>query len=252
VNVLINNVSPDEWPTGLEQTTGFAFYDTKSDDDLGEPSEPDSDLFERQLRDLVDALYDLLRTTKEAGAGARPPYPPVTSRTYPQRQAELALEHAASTLIWIPHDLQIAEIDDENHRAFLEQLQRDERVADFIQSGPDEITRIILEKIEQAQGASESGNDASSHRHLSARVVGRVQGVNFRTFIRKEAQALGLTGWVRNERDGSVSMEAEGSHAALETLLAAARRGPAMARVDHVEVDWSEATGKFDEFALRF
>ncbi len=94
--------------------------------------------------------------------------------------------------------------------------------------------------------------DTSSHQRLSARVVGRVQGVYFRGFTRNQARALGLTGWVRNEYDGSVHLEAEGPRAALEQLFAAVRRGPSEARVDHVEVDWSEATGEFDRFAVQY
>ncbi len=94
--------------------------------------------------------------------------------------------------------------------------------------------------------------NTSSHKRLSARVVGRVQGVYFRAFTRNLARALGLTGWVRNEYYGSVHLEAEGPRAALETLLAAVRRGPSEARVDHVEVDWSEATGEYDGFGVRF
>ena len=94
-------------------------------------------------------------------------------------------------------------------------------------------------------------DQTSSHQRLSVRVAGQVQGVYFRAFTRNQARALGLTGWVRNEYDGSVHLEAEGPLAALETLLAAVRRGPSQARVDHVEVDWSEATGEFDRFAVR-
>ncbi len=92
----------------------------------------------------------------------------------------------------------------------------------------------------------------SSHERLSARVVGRVQGVYFRAFTRNQARALSLTGSVRNEYDGSVHLEAEGPRAALETLLSAVRRGPSEACVDRVEVDWSEATGEFSGFAVRY
>ena len=91
-----------------------------------------------------------------------------------------------------------------------------------------------------------------SHQRLSARVSGRVQGVYFRAFTRNQARALSLTGWVRNEYDRSVYLEAEGPRAALETLLAAIRRGPPDARVDHVDVEWSEATGAFSRFAVRY
>ena len=95
-------------------------------------------------------------------------------------------------------------------------------------------------------------DDPNPHQRLSAQVSGRVQGVYFRGFTRSQARALGLTGWVCNERDGSVRLEAEGPRAALEALLAAVRRGPARARVDHVVVDWSEATGAFDGFDVRY
>ena len=95
-------------------------------------------------------------------------------------------------------------------------------------------------------------DQASSHQRLSVRVSGRVQGVYFRAFTRNRARALGLTGWVRNEYDRSVYLEAEGPRAGLETLLAAVRQGPPDARVDHVEAEWSEATGAFSGFAVRY
>ena len=94
--------------------------------------------------------------------------------------------------------------------------------------------------------------DTSSHQRLSARVVGRVQGVYFRAFTRNQARRLGLSGWVRNDYDGSVYLEAEGPRAILDMLLATLRRGPSEARVDRVEVDWSEATGDYDGFGVRF
>ena len=87
---------------------------------------------------------------------------------------------------------------------------------------------------------------------LRARVTGRVQGVYFRAFTRNQARLLGLSGWVRNEYDGSVSLEAEGPRETLERLLIAVRRGPSGARVDHVSADWSEATGDYDGFAVRY
>lgn len=92
----------------------------------------------------------------------------------------------------------------------------------------------------------------SSHERLSARVVGRVQGVYFRAFTRNQARRLGLHGWVRNDDDGSVYLEAEGPRAILDLLLATVRRGPSEARVIRVEVDWSEATGEYDGFGVRF
>jgi len=92
----------------------------------------------------------------------------------------------------------------------------------------------------------------SSQQRLSARVTGRVQGVNFRAFTRRQAQLLGVTGWVRNEYDGSVRLEAEGLRAVLNRLLVALRQGPPGARVDGVSVEWSEATDAFDGFVVRY
>ncbi len=75
------------------------------------------------------------------------------------------------------------------------------------------------------------------------RVVGRVQGVGFRWFVRERADALGLAGWVRNRSDGSVELLVSGDAAATDQFLAAVRRGPKHARVDAVEpVEGTEAT----------
>ncbi|MEW5864440.1 MAG: acylphosphatase [Pseudomonadota bacterium] len=67
-------------------------------------------------------------------------------------------------------------------------------------------------------------------------IRGRVQGVGFREAMRREAIARGCTGWVRNRRDGSVEAVVQGDPAAVEAVLAWARRGPPAARVDDVVV----------------
>ncbi len=66
------------------------------------------------------------------------------------------------------------------------------------------------------------------------RITGRVQGVGFRWSLCAEAQALGLAGWVRNRRDGSVEALLYGPPAAVDRLRQWAQRGPPMARVDRV------------------
>lgn len=66
-------------------------------------------------------------------------------------------------------------------------------------------------------------------------VTGRVQGVGFRWFVEQRAAALGLSGFVRNEADGRVTGEAEGSEGEVADFVAALRRGPALARVDRLE-----------------
>lgn len=67
------------------------------------------------------------------------------------------------------------------------------------------------------------------------RVVGRVQGVGFRWWARRTAQALGVSGWVRNLPDGSVEVQASGSRVALEQLETMLHKGPTASRVDRVE-----------------
>ena len=70
-----------------------------------------------------------------------------------------------------------------------------------------------------------------------ARIIGRVQGVFFRVWARGEAEKLGVRGWVRNRRDGSVELEAYGPDEAVEALIDRCRRGPPDARVENIEVE---------------
>lgn len=70
--------------------------------------------------------------------------------------------------------------------------------------------------------------------HYSIRVIGRVQGVFFRASAQRKALDLGLTGWVRNEEEGSVSAEVEGAKENLAAFLDWCRRGPPHARVEKV------------------
>jgi acylphosphatase len=71
------------------------------------------------------------------------------------------------------------------------------------------------------------------HRYCIS-VQGRVQGVSYRAHAQQAARQLGLAGFVRNEADGSVYLEAEGEVAALQQLLAWCRRGPPAAIVSNV------------------
>jgi len=69
---------------------------------------------------------------------------------------------------------------------------------------------------------------------LRIRIIGLVQGVGFRHFVRVSADRLELSGWVRNCPDGSVEVAAEGTDAAREALLLAVRRGPPGAAVEEI------------------
>ena len=87
-------------------------------------------------------------------------------------------------------------------------------------------------------------------RTRQIRVTGRVQGVGYRYALRDEAQRLCLAGWVRNRADGSVEAVLQGDAAALERLVAWARRGPAAAHVETLEDDAPEPC--FDRPYARF
>ncbi|MCW0000687.1 acylphosphatase [Pararhizobium sp. YC-54] len=69
------------------------------------------------------------------------------------------------------------------------------------------------------------------------RITGRVQGVGFRFWTRGQAQRLGLTGWVRNEADGSVTALICGPAAAVSTMLERCWRGPPGASVANIETE---------------
>ena len=66
------------------------------------------------------------------------------------------------------------------------------------------------------------------------RVSGRVQGVGYREALRSAAARAGVNGWVRNRRDGTVEALLQGPAEAVARVIAWARRGPPLARVEHV------------------
>ncbi len=70
---------------------------------------------------------------------------------------------------------------------------------------------------------------------IHIRVFGRVQGVGFRAWTRRTANSFGISGWVRNRRDGSVEIMADGPDAIMKEFLSACRKGPSWARVDRLE-----------------
>lgn len=87
-------------------------------------------------------------------------------------------------------------------------------------------------------------------RATDVTVTGRVQGVAFRAATQAEAARLGVTGWVRNEPDGSVTGHFEGDPAAVQALVDWCRRGPALARVTAVDARAAAVAGHAS-FAVR-
>ena len=83
---------------------------------------------------------------------------------------------------------------------------------------------------------------------VRVRVLGMVQGVGFRYNTVRQARALGLCGWVKNESDGSVLVHIQGSRADMEDMIRWLERGPSYARVDSVE----ETPAAFDSSLYDF
>ena len=88
---------------------------------------------------------------------------------------------------------------------------------------------------------------------VQATVYGRVQGVFFRSFVSRQATQLGLTGYVRNLPDGeAVEVQAEGERKQLEKLLSYLKIGPPGARVEQVVTNWSDYSGIYSSFSIRY
>ncbi len=83
-------------------------------------------------------------------------------------------------------------------------------------------------------------------------VSGRVQGVFYRDFARREAEKLGINGYVRNLSNGNVEIVAEGEDKIMERFLAACKKGPLMAFVKGAEVKEEPPTNEFDGFDIRY
>jgi acylphosphatase len=81
-------------------------------------------------------------------------------------------------------------------------------------------------------------------------VRGRVQGVGFRWFVEREAKTLGISGWVRNNSDGSVEVLASGTQEQLSGLRSRLRQGPRASRVDNVEEAEAEPVAGLNTFRI--
>ena len=81
-------------------------------------------------------------------------------------------------------------------------------------------------------------------------ISGRVQGVYFREYTRREAEKVGVKGWVRNLWDGRVEAVFEGPPDAVRHMVRWCHRGSPRARVERVEVHYEDCTGEFDRFRV--
>jgi acylphosphatase len=104
---------------------------------------------------------------------------------------------------------------------------------------------IVTMQPSRMRDSNISGSGEASF--LQATVRGRVQGVGFRYFVRKEARQLALRGSVRNQPDGTVYVEAAGDRSSLDRLLVLLHKGPYGARVEGVEAHWSSTSNRVED-----
>lgn len=90
-----------------------------------------------------------------------------------------------------------------------------------------------------------------SSERVKIKIIGRVQGVFFRQAAKEVADTLGLTGWVRNEPDGSVRIVAEGEEEKLQKFAEWCKTGTEHSMVENVTVTRQEMTGEFVNFETR-
>lgn len=83
-------------------------------------------------------------------------------------------------------------------------------------------------------------------------VSGIVQGVFYRDWINKKAKKLGITGFVKNEAGGRVLTVAEGGEEKLKEFVKWVKKGPLLAQVEKIEVEWGKAKGEFTDFEILY
>ncbi|WP_319525969.1 acylphosphatase [uncultured Desulfosarcina sp.] len=92
------------------------------------------------------------------------------------------------------------------------------------------------------------GEYARAHLIIS----GKVQGVYFRAETQRAALRLGVAGWVRNKRDGTVEADVEGDKKDVKALIDWCKSGSPLSRVDNVNVSWEDYQGASHTFEVRF
>lgn len=83
-------------------------------------------------------------------------------------------------------------------------------------------------------------------------VSGKVQGVFFRQNTKNKSQQLDLKGWVKNLSDGRVEAVFEGEKEKIEQMINWLKKGPFLAKVENLEIEWQDYRGEFQEFEIRY
>ena len=91
----------------------------------------------------------------------------------------------------------------------------------------------------------------AARKHIAIKIYGNVRGVSFRVRAKQEARPLGISGFARNEPDGSVYIEVEGNAGAIEKFLSWCRTGPPFAKVEKVDFALSDSLRNFGGFDVQ-
>ena len=107
--------------------------------------------------------------------------------------------------------------------------------------------------MESSQEQDYNGNPGQKKDKVRAqvRLSGRVQGVAFRYYAVRMAHQLGVKGWVRNLYNSDVEAVIEGHQSAVQQMIDWCRKGPSMAVVEDIKIDWQPYTGKYHQFYIR-
>jgi len=85
---------------------------------------------------------------------------------------------------------------------------------------------------------------------VNMKITGKVQGVGFRYFVLRQAQKLGINGWVSNKSNGDVEALAQGEKADLEQFIAKVKEGTTFSRVDNVNLEWMNKGEQYFGFEI--
>ena len=85
---------------------------------------------------------------------------------------------------------------------------------------------------------------------VKMKITGKVQGVGFRYFVLRQAQKLGINGWVSNKYNGDVEALAQGEKADLEQFIAKVKEGPSFSRVEDISLNWVNEAEKYFGFEI--
>lgn len=87
--------------------------------------------------------------------------------------------------------------------------------------------------------------------HYEIKITGRVQGVGFRQFVKDKAHNFGIKGWVKNMRDGSVFVNAEGEEKEMDTFIDYLKLGPSSGKVDDIWKTKVDSESGFSSFGIK-